>query len=96
MFHAFYQAHKESKNRAEAQEIANSGGPKTNEQIAEELFKDFYFHKTQVDQCVTLAGKEKEIIKELQRRKFDFTKSNVEINFTGKKWTHITVKNYEK
>jgi hypothetical protein len=88
-----YQNYKTFKEIEEGRKETASS-PKTNEEIAEILFNEERFKKLFTDYYIRQKSVEKEIRSELKKRKFDFKKSNIELEFQKTKWIGYKIKNY--
>ena len=93
-----YLAYKQSKDfhLLEKNRKAANSTKKTNEEILKELFEDEHYARCLRVYTMTAGGKEKEILKELKKRNFDFSRSNVDIIIENRKWTYYLIKNYKE
>ena len=79
------------KQRAKANSVPN----KTNEEIADELFRDGLSKEAIKKGCLTKKSTENAIREELQKRNFDFEKAEIELVFEKKEWIRYKVKDHE-
>gem|GEM_PF-5335932 len=89
--HEYY---KDRKNVKRSREEARSGPPETNKAIVQDLYTNPSFKRMIERENFSKEGREREIMRELELRGFNFNISDIELVFKRRKWTAYRITDY--